>query len=157
MPNNKNDFVNLNNAREDGQIAVMQEIAAEGHCPFCEENLRRYHQQPMLKEGRFWLVTRNQWPYPHTKQHFLLIYREHATTLAELTPAAGAELFELVRELEQEYQVVGGGFSMRFGDTDYSAGTVNHLHVQFIEPDAMAPDFEPVRIKLGLQWEKRKS
>jgi diadenosine tetraphosphate (Ap4A) HIT family hydrolase len=155
MSNNKNNFINLNNARQDEQIAVMQEIAKEGHCPFCEENLRRYHQQPILKEGRFWLATLNQWPYPHTKQHFLLIYRQHATCLAELDPAAGEELFTFARELEKEYQIAGGGLAMRFGDTDFSAGTVNHLHVQLIAPDALAPDFEPVRVKLGLQREKR--
>lgn len=156
MPTNKNDFVNVNNARKDEQIEVMQKIAAEGHCPFCEENLRLYHQQPILKEGHFWLVTLNQWPYEHTKHHLLLIYRQHATCLADLDPAAGEELFTFARELEKEYQIAGGGLAMRFGDTDYSAGTVNHVHVQLIATDAMAKDFEPVRIKLGLQWEKRK-
>lgn len=156
MTKQKNDFINLNNARVDEQIKVMQKIAEEAHCPFCEENLRLYHQQPILKEGQFWLVTGNQWPYKHTKHHLLLIYKAHATKLADLEIAAGAELFTLVKELEQEFNFEGGGLALRFGDTDFSAGTVNHLHAQLIVPDAMAADFEPVRVKLGLQWEKRK-
>lgn len=155
MSKNKNDFININNSREKEQIEVMQKIANQAHCPFCEENLHLYHKKPILKETKHWLVTKNQWPYKHTKHHFLLIYRQHITKLEELETAAGAELFDLVKELEKEYQFEGGGFSMRFGDTDFSAGTVNHLHVQLVIPDAMAKDFEPVRIKLGLQWEKR--
>ncbi len=156
MSQNKNSFININNSREAEQIEVMQKIADEAHCPFCEENLRLYHKNPILKEGRYWLVTNNQWPYKHTKHHLLLIYKTHATKLAELDSAAGTELFSIVKELEQEFAFEGGGLALRFGDTDFSAGTVNHLHVQLVIPDAMAKDFEPVKIKLGLQWERRK-
>lgn len=156
MAKNKNNFINLNNAREDEQIEVMQKIADQAHCPFCSENLRLYHQQPILKEGQYWLLTKNQWPYNHTKHHLLFIYKNHATKLADLDDQAGAELFTMVKELEQELNFEGGGLALRFGDTDFSAGTVNHLHVQLIVPDAMDKDFEPVRVKLGLQWEKRK-
>jgi len=156
MSKNKNDFININNSREKDQTEVMQKIADQAHCPFCEENLRLYHKKPIIKESLYWLVTENQWPYKHTKHHFLLIYKKHVTKLEELETAAGGELFDLIKELEKEYQFEGGGFAMRFGDTDFSGGTVNHLHVQLVVPDAMAKDFEPVRIKLGLQWEKRK-
>lgn len=156
MNKSKTDFINLNNARKQEQIEVMQKIAQQNHCPFCEENLRLYHKEPILKETQYWLLTKNQWPYQHTKHHFLLIYKKHVTQLRELDPEAGSELFALVKELENKYQFEGGGFSMRFGDTDFSAGTVNHLHVQLIVPDAMAKDFEPVKIKYGLQWKRRK-
>lgn len=156
MSKNKNSFINVNNSRESDQTEVMQKIAEQNHCPFCLENLRLYHKKPILKETKYWVVTTNQWPYEHTKYHFLLIYKDHVTKLAALEDEAGRELFILVKELEKKYHFEGGGFSMRFGDTDFSAGTVNHLHVQLIVPDAMAKDFEPVRIKLGLQWERRK-
>lgn len=156
MQQNKNDFININNAREDKQIEVMRQIADQAHCPFCEENLHRYHKNPILKEGQYWLVTKNQWPYPHTKHHLLIIYKKHATRLADLASEAGTELFALIKELEREFAFEGGGLALRFGDTDYSAGTVNHLHAQLIVPDIMDPDFEPVRVKLGLQWERRK-
>lgn len=153
---NKNSFININNAREDDQVEVMQKIADQAHCPFCPENLRLYHKQPILKEGQYWIVTNNQWPYKHTKHHLLLIHKTHVTRLTDLTSEAGAELFDFIKELEQELQIQGGGLALRFGDTDFSAGTVNHLHAQLVEPDIMAADFEPVRIKLGLQWERRK-
>ena len=146
---NKNNFIDLDNARTKQQKQVMKDIAQAEHCPFCRENLVKYHKQPILKEGKFWIVTTNQWPYEYTKHHFLLIYKSHAVNLSELSPAAGQELFELIAEIEQAYQIKGGGLAMRFGDTNYSAGTVNHLHVQLIDPDITAIDFQPVRVKLG--------
>jgi ATP adenylyltransferase len=142
-------FVDLDNAREEDQKQVMQDIINADHCPFCSENLKKYHKQPILKEGKYWILTTNQWPYKHTKYHLLAIYKDHAVNLSELDSQSGNELFELLKWAEEEYKVPGGGFAMRFGDTNYSAGTVNHLHVQFIQPDINSPEFEPVRVKLG--------
>lgn len=145
----KNKHVDVDNARYDDQRRVMEDIVAADHCPFCLENLKKYHQQPILKEGQYWLVTTNQWPYAHTKQHFLLIYKAHVTELAGLNAESGKELLEIVQWLEKEYRAEGGGVAMRFGDTEYSAGTVAHLHVQFVVPQVEDEDFEPVRIKIG--------
>lgn len=142
-------FVDLDNAREDDQREVMAKIRDSAHCPFCLEQLKLYHQQPTLKETTHWLVTLNQWPYNHTRHHFLLILKTHGEKLSDLPVGAGEELFELAKWLEEEYQIPGGGLAMRFGDTDYSAGSVAHLHVQLVVPDVGAPGFEPTRIKLG--------
>jgi ATP adenylyltransferase len=147
--NTNNSFVDLQNARYDDQREVMKEIVDAAHCPFCSENLKRYHKQPIVAEGEYWLVTPNQWPYNHTRVHLLLILKEHAESLEELPMQAGAELVSLSAELCKKYNVKGGGLALRFGDTNYSAGTVKHLHVQFIIPDIESPDFEPVRVKIG--------
>lgn len=144
-----NKFVDLDNARKDDQRAVMQDIEAEGHCPFCMENLRLYHKQPILKETEHWLFTKNQWPYDHTRLHFLIILKKHVERLQDLTPEMGAELFEILAWAEQEFQMPGGGFAIRFGDTNYSAGTVNHIHAQLLVPEINDPDYEPTRIKIG--------
>lgn len=148
-PTTKLPFVDMDNARVDEQRAVMQEIAEQGVCPFCIEHLETYHPQPWIKNGQYWLVTKNRWPYEHTRHQLLFIYKKHAERFADLEPAAGEELFQFVRDIEQELQIPGGGLSIRFGDTQYSAGSVNHLHAQLIVPDATAPDFKPVRVKLG--------
>lgn len=150
-------FVDIDNAREDEQRAVMRQIIADGHCPFCSENVFKYHKRPIIKEGQYWLITENQWPYENTQQHLLAIHKHHAEVLSELTPAAGAELFQLLAELERERSFPGGGVAMRFGQTDYSAGTVNHIHAQIFVPDIDNPEFEPVRIKIGKEREKRLS
>ncbi len=146
-------FVDLDNARYDDQRDVMKEIINQNHCPFCLENLRKYHKQPILQEGKYWVITPNQWPYDNTKIHLLAIYKQHATTLEELDPAAGAELISMFAEIVKKEKIKGGGIAMRFGDTEYSAGTVNHIHAQFLVPDIEKEDFASVRFKIG---EKKK-
>lgn len=142
-------FVDLENARVDEQRQVMQEIIDQNHCPFCMDNLRKYHKQQILKEGTYWILTPNQWPYEHTRVHLLAILKQHAEKLSEIPPEAGKELFEMIAWAEKEFNVAGGGVAMRFGDTNYSAGTVNHIHAQFIVPDLDNPNFQPVRVKIG--------
>lgn len=145
----KNQHVDIDNARYDDQKAVMKEIMDAGHCPFCRENLQKYHKQPIIREGQYWLVTTNQWPYEHTKFHFLLIYKNHVTDLAGINTNAGKELIELAQWLQENYEVPGGGIALRFGDTDHSAGSVAHIHAQFVVPEMSDPNFEPIRIKIG--------
>lgn len=142
-------FVDIENARLDEQRQVMEKIIAEGHCPFCLENLQLYHKKPFLKKGTYWWVTENQWPYENTKHHFLAIYTQHAEKLSDIQPEAGQELLQLFAEIETEFTLPGGGFAMRFGDTNYSAGTINHIHAQLIQPEIEKPDFKPVRFKIG--------
>jgi ATP adenylyltransferase len=142
-------FVDIDNAREEDQRQVMADIIANDHCPFCAENLRKYHKQPVLKETEHWVLTPNQWPYDNTKIHLLGILKVHMEKLSELTPQMGAELFEIVAWAEKEFDMPGGGFAMRFGETEYSAATVKHLHIQLLVPDIHAPNFEPTRIKIG--------
>lgn len=145
----KQQLVDIENARLPDQLAEMEQILREGHCPFCPEHLPKHHKDPILKETKYWVLTPNQWPYEHTKVHLLAIYKHHAVDLAGVAPEAGKELIELLQWAAAEYQVPGGAFAMRFGDTNYSAGSVNHIHAQFVQPDIDAPDYQPVRIKVG--------
>ncbi len=142
-------FVDVSNARVDEQRQVMEKIVEANECPFCQSNLEKYHREPILMESHHWLVTRNQWPYEHTSFHFLLIAKVHVEHLRDLPAEAGTELIELVKKLDDLYHFEGGGLAIRFGSTQYSAGTVAHLHAQIVIPDVQAPDFEPVRIKIG--------
>lgn len=148
-------LVDIDNTRNDEQRGVMEQIIAAGHCPFCLENLRQYHRQPILKETKHWILTPNQWPYDFTQLHLMAILKTHREELYQLTAEMGAELFELLGWAQREYDVPGGGFAMRFGDTNYSAGTVKHIHVQFIVPDINAADFQPVRFKIGKEASRR--
>lgn len=148
-------FVDIKNARTEEQIKVMEKIIVDGGCPFCLENLTKYHETPIIKEGTYWVITRNRWPYENTRVHLLAILKEHAVSPTEVDPAAGAELFSLLSEMSKTYQISGGGLCMRFGESAFSASTVSHLHAHFIEPDASKPEFKPVRFKLGMEWERR--
>jgi diadenosine tetraphosphate (Ap4A) HIT family hydrolase len=147
----------LDNARHDEQREVMKVINERGESPFLWKNLQKYHKKPILREGKYWCVTFNQWPYAHTKFNFLLIHREYVTDLSQITPAAAGELIELAGWLVETYQIKGGALCMRFGATDWSAGSVNHLHAQLVVPDLTDPDYQPVRFKIGKDPDKLKS
>ncbi len=145
----KKPVVDLENYRCDEQLALMKTIAESGECPFCMENFGQHQVDETLFDGTYWLLTYNRWPYKNTKVHLLAIYKEHAEDLHEVEPAAGQELIEIFQWAAAHFQVPGGGFVMRFGDTNFSAGSVQHLHAQFIQPDIEAKQYAPVRVKLG--------
>jgi len=129
------DFVNPANAanRPDGTYGkAVEAIKNDGVCPFCPENLPKYHKKPILKEGKFWLLTDNMYPYEGSKFHEVLIHKAHITTLAEVSADAWVELKTLVEEFAKEKNIQGGTFVMRFGDTAYTGASVAHLHANFV-------------------------
>jgi len=153
----KNKYVDLDNTREDEQREIMKKTIEADRCPFCLENFVKYNHQPLLKETKYWFLTHNKWPYKNTKHHLLIVLKAHKEMLSELTPEEGAGLIEILAFAQEYTNAPGGGFAMRFGDTDYSAGTVSHLHAQFIVPDIDAPDFKPTRFKIGKDKVKREA
>ncbi len=151
--NDKNKFINLSSVRRQDQRQVMEAINKQGHCPFCRENLEKYHKNPILKEGKFWLLTENQWPYEKIKHQLLAIYKTHIEHIKDLDPEAGKELIVLFAEETKKRKIPGGGLAMRFGNNpklgNYGS-SVQHLHAHLIEPDlaALASD-EAWRFKFG--------
>lgn len=115
----------------------MEEIKRQGHCPFCRENLDKYHSSPILKEGDFWILTENQWPYDKVKHQLLAIYRTHVEHISDIDPEAGRELFEMFSEECRKRNIAGGGLAMRFGSSEFGnfGSTVLHIHAHLIEPD----------------------
>lgn len=127
----------MSTIRRDDQRRVMEEIKRAGHCPFCRENLSKYHKNPILKEGRFWLLTDNQWPYENIKHQVLAIYKTHIEHLEEMDPEAGKELIELFAEETKRRKITGGGVAIRFGSSKYGnyGSSVLHIHAHLIEPN----------------------
>lgn len=158
----KNAHVDVSNAREDEQIEVMHKILAEGHCPFCKEQLDLYHKKPILKETKHWILTENQWPYKKTKKHLLVISKTHMTTLNELPVGAGEEILDLFKWAEKEFNMIGGAWgyggamASRFGNPEFSGATVSHLHAQIIFPDVEAlEENESVVFYIGKPQKKK--
>ena len=79
----------------------------------------------------------------------MVFYKEHAVTLEDLAPEAGAELFELCQWAASHYKVQGegGAIAMRFGPPEDTGGTIYHIHAHFIIPNPESS--EPVRFKIG--------
>jgi diadenosine tetraphosphate (Ap4A) HIT family hydrolase len=111
---------------------VIEQIAKDGVCPFCPENLAKYHKLPVT-EKKHWLVTDNMYPYKPSNYHRLLIHKAHIEHISELSPEAWAELSEIIREESKRANIAGGTFVMRFGDTKYTGASVTHLHANLVQ------------------------
>ncbi|MFA6554590.1 MAG: hypothetical protein WCS89_03735 [Candidatus Paceibacterota bacterium] len=146
-------FIILDNVRRKDQTEVMNEIADQNHCPFCTENLLKYHKNPILKEGKYWILTDNQWPYEKIKHQLLAIYKTHIEHISEMDPVAGTELIEMFQTEAVKRNIPGGGIAIRFGSNPEHGSygnSVLHLHAHLIEPDleALAPE-ESWKFKFG--------
>lgn len=142
--------LNHKNARTKEQKNLMAKIEKDGVCPFCVENFTKYHPKQILKEADFWFITENMSPYKGTKHHFLFIYKHsHITKPSEISPEAQLDLFTSINWMIEKYNIKGGSFFMRFGETSYNGSSVEHLHTHLIVGDINEEDHEPVRVKLG--------
>ena len=146
-------FVIMNNIRREDQKKVMDEIAAQKHCPFCPENLAKYHKNPIIKEGKFWIFTDNQWPYEKVKHQLLAIYKTHIEHIKEMDPEAGAELIQFFQEEAVKRNIPGGVVAIRFGSNpEYGSygNSVLHIHAHMVEPDLSAlGEDESWKMKFG--------
>lgn len=150
-PVGKGDYVDFENARYADQAAVMQQSEDDGVCPFCMDQIAKYHKEPIEWEGEYWVVTKNGWPYVNTKTHLLVILKKHREDITKLSSAEVTELFAALNWAIAEYKIPGGALAFRFGDTNYSAASVNHLHAHIIHSDIHAPEYAkaPVKFKIG--------
>lgn len=153
-------FINPNNARTEDQIRVMAQIDADGVCPFCIENLSNYHKNPILKDGKFWILTENQWPYEKVKHQLLAIYKTHIEHIHEMDPEAGKELVEMFQEETEKRNILGGGVAIRFGSNPLHGNygsTVLHIHAHLVEPDLESlSETESWKFKFGQPKNYRK-
>ena len=148
----KKTFVHLEHAREKEQLESMKRIKEEKVCPFCPEQLEKFHKKPILKENYFWLLTENQWPYNNTRIHLLVIHKKHAEKISDLSKGAWEDLGSLMSWAEKKFKITGGGFGMRFGDPKSSNATVQHVHAHLLSSkitDKNHPKYIPVQFKLG--------
>jgi len=140
-------YVVVKHARSDEQRLVLEQINTDGVCPFCPENLSHYHRQPILIEGKHWVVTKNQWPYANTSLQLLVITKRHIEHISELTAQEWVDLGEVVARASLEFKIDSGAMCMRFGEPGLSSASVTHLHAQIIVSDPKA--LESVKFKIG--------
>ena len=134
----KNRFIRKESTRLDHQRKIYDQIEEEKHCPFCKENFLKYHKLPIIKEGEFWILTDNQWPYEKVKHQLMAVYKTHVEHITEMDPSSAPELFEMFQEECKKRNIPGGGVAIRFGSNPEHGGygnSVLHLHAHLIEPD----------------------
>lgn len=141
--------LNLNNARKEEQIKVMKQIIADGICPFCHDFVDKekpaYHSNPILVENDSWMVTRNAWPYEHTKEHLILVIKRHILTPEEMTNEEVLDLWDAIRKTKQKLEITHSTLLMRSDSTGMTGATVQHLHAQLV----VSAGEEPVITRVG--------
>jgi|SRR5271168_2186879 len=154
-----NHLVTVTNARSEEQKKVMEQIVADNVCPFCIENLNKYHKNPIFRESKYWLFTNNQWPYKGVKHQILAIYKTHIEHIKDLPEEAGGELLRIFGEITKEKNIPGGGVAIRFGKNptlgNYGS-TVNHIHAHLIEPDLEHLEDGVFKFKFGESKDRKK-
>jgi ATP adenylyltransferase len=128
----KNKLFNFRHARTPAQRAKMIELTKMGACPFCPKYLKQYHDNSIEKTGKYWVVTKNDYPYEGTTHHYLLIYRQHIEHIKDVSKAGFAELSDHIKWLTKKHNLPAGGLAVRFGDSDYTGASISHLHAQLL-------------------------
>lgn len=131
---------NLDAARGAEQLERMRALEAEGVCIFCPEHAGAWQREPVEHDGEHWYLTRNDFPYEGTAAHYLIVARLHVSRFEELPDGAGAELWQIRRELAERLGSTSYATVERSGDMRLNGGSVEHLHVHFV---ALGP--EPAR------------
>lgn len=122
-------------ARTDEQRRKMEELEAAGVCVFCPEHFAAHHREPVEIDGEHWYVTKNDYPYPGTAEHYLIVAHAHVSSFEQLPDEAGAELWALRRELKARVRTPSVATIERSGDMRYNGSSVSHLHVHFVALD----------------------
>jgi ATP adenylyltransferase len=134
-------------ARTDAQRLYMEELQAEGICIFCPEHFEHYHREPIEHSGEHWYVTKNDFPYPGTVAHYLIVPHLHVASFHELPDEAGAELWAMKRLLKSWLEPLAVATIERSGVKELSGSSVAHLHTHFVALDASPA--ETVRFRVS--------
>lgn len=133
----------LGNYRTDEQLADMLALERAGVCVFC------HLDQEILHRTEHWTVTPNEFPYPGTRLHLLLVPHEHVPDLLDLSPSAQTDFWSVLGWIRAEYRLEFYGLGARCGDCARTGATIVHVHAHVIVGDVEKPDHEPVRMKLS--------
>ncbi|MBT3356634.1 hypothetical protein HN784_00105 [bacterium] len=153
----KRALMDFNHARTDEQKDLMEEIAQDGVCPFCQENFIKYHPKPILKENAHWFLTENMSPYKGTRIHFITVYKDkHVTMSNEIPSEHMGQMFELINWAIEKHKIEGGAILIRFGDSSCTGGSVDHFHAHLIIGNAKGTDEGAFKIKKKVGYMKAK-
>jgi ATP adenylyltransferase len=129
----KRRVVDPDNAYTPEYRATLEAIQESGECPapFCKQSAE-YHKHPVIHDGEFWKVTNNTFNYKGAVLAALIVHKEHITDIDGITDAAWVEFLRILKMLKLKYDIEGGSFFCRFGDTQITGATVLHLHAHLV-------------------------
>ncbi|MEX1014041.1 MAG: HIT domain-containing protein [Candidatus Paceibacterota bacterium] len=149
-----NDFVDENNSKrhaspDDVYSKTIKKIKEDGVCPFCSDQLKKYHKNPIIFENDYWLATKNMYPYEGAKVHILIIHKEHISLIKNINNEGWSNLQNIILKIQEKFSLKGGSFFIRFGDTKMTGASVSHLHAQLVSPEEEEENKKPIIVRLG--------
>lgn len=151
----KKKFLNLSSARVKHQKKQMEEIAKRGICPFCREYFEEYHAAPILRERKYWLVTKNDYPYEGTEVHLLLVHKKHIEKVSQISKDGFIELLNHLSWIEKKFKIKGASFVLRSGDSEYTGASIAHLHAHLVLGSKQKKSSVPIKVKIGFFINKK--
>lgn len=118
------------NARHQEQLDIMLRMEAEDKDPMAPE----YIEQEILFVTDYWHVSRNRFPYEGAEQQFLIVAKGPVYQIGEISPEMWLDLQKIWQKLVADYELVGGGICMRFGDPAKSGASLTRLHAHIVMP-----------------------
>ena len=145
--------VNVDHAHTSEYREMLERIERDGVCPFCVDFCQgkppTYHPNQTLIETKWWVVTENVRKYEGVTHQLLFVPKIHVIEPWQLPEDAWAELQYVTREVAQMENLPAGAFMMRFGDTDFTGGSVTHLHAQLVVGVSRKESAEPLLVYCG--------
>jgi ATP adenylyltransferase len=159
------DLYFLGNARSEEQRREMAALESAGICIFCPSSYQygggepevlldygtgRSYRKQVLEANGTWAILRNEYPYPGTTEHVMLVPSAHVTNMEDLDWASRIGFWEILDRAATIYGQSGFyGLGVRNGDMRFTGGTIAHLHVHLVVGDVHSPGHEPVRLKIS--------
>jgi ATP adenylyltransferase len=137
------------NYRTAEQLAEMRRLEAAGLCLFCPDSLSRHATQQILLQTRHWSVTPNEFPYPGTLLHLLLVPSQHAADMLDLDQEVQQDFWPVLRAVRDRYHLSYYGLGIRNGDCRFTGATIRHVHAHVLVGDTDPENGAVVRMRFS--------
>lgn len=139
----------VKNGRTKEQILKMKRLTREKKCPLCRKDFEVVHASPVVKEGKYWLITDNDFPYDGTRFHFMLVAQKHIVDVSEVDDKGWIEFGDMLNFIKTKWKISGGTLLMRTGNMSFTGATIAHLHAHFIVGGKSKKSSEWINAKVG--------
>jgi ATP adenylyltransferase len=139
------------NYRTAEQLAEMRQLEAQGVCLFCPAALSAHTRQQILLRTSHWSVTPNEFPYPGTVLHLLLVPDQHAADLLDLDDDTRQDFWTALASVRSRYGLGYYGLGVRNGDCRYTGATIRHVHAHVLVGDTDPESTAVVRMRFSSQ------
>lgn len=138
------------NAYRDGAKERLEAHAQANTCPFCPDGLQK-RKSPVEEKQQGWFVTSNDFPYPETDHHLLVIPERHVGSIDEIEVADIIAIRDLLKAVFAKRDIDTAAFIMRFGDPALNGSTVRHVHAHVVVPKKgiAFEDKKEIRFNIG--------